>query len=86
MVLVSVSKILKFAFPHLVISGTSCYSYLWLELLPPVILLVSVTPPASLLSPESLWSEYSLQASSPLAGKVHRGLELSCASWLKMKA
>jgi hypothetical protein len=28
----------------------------------------------------------SLQASSPLAGKVHRGLVLSSASWLMMKA
>ena len=31
-------------------------------------------------------SEYSLQASSPLTGKVHRGLAFMPASWLKMKA
>ena len=37
------------------------------------------------LSPESQWSEYSLQASS-LAGKVHRGRAFRPASWLKMKA
>ena len=48
MVLVSVSKILKFAFRHLVISGVSCYSCLWLELVPPVILLASVSRPGSL--------------------------------------
>jgi hypothetical protein len=37
------------------------------------------------LSPESQWSEYSLQASSPLTGKVHRGLVFRPAYWLKMK-
>jgi hypothetical protein len=42
-VLVSVSKILTFAFRHLVISGFSCYSCLWLELVPHVILLASVS-------------------------------------------
>jgi hypothetical protein len=36
--LVSVSKILMFAFSHLVVSGVSCDSCLWLELVPPVIL------------------------------------------------
>jgi hypothetical protein len=45
--LVSVSKILTFAFCHLVISGFSCYSCLWLELIPPVILLASVSTPGS---------------------------------------
>jgi hypothetical protein len=45
--LVSVSKILMFAFRHLVISGVSCYSFLWLELVPPVILLASVRTPGS---------------------------------------
>jgi hypothetical protein len=34
----------------------------------------------------SQWSEHSLQASSPLAWKVHRGLVLRSVSWLKMKA
>ena len=46
-VLVPVSKILTFAFCHLVISGISCYSYLWLELVPSVILLASVSTPLS---------------------------------------
>ena len=44
-VLVSVSKILTFAFHHLVISGISCYSCLWLELVPPVVLLASIIRP-----------------------------------------
>jgi hypothetical protein len=35
-VLVSVSKILMFAFHHLVISGVRCSSCLWLELVPSV--------------------------------------------------
>ena len=54
MVLVSVIKILTFAFSRLVISGFSCYSCLWLELVPPVILLASVSrhgrPALSLVS------------------------------------
>ena len=37
--MVSFSKILMFAFCHLVISGVSFYSCLWLKLVPPVILL-----------------------------------------------
>ena len=40
-------KILTFAFHHLVISDVSCYSCLWLELVPPVILLASVSTPGS---------------------------------------
>ena len=87
MVLVSVSKILTFAFRHLVISGVRCSSCLWLELVPPVILLASDSTPGSpTLSPQSLWSEYSLQTISPLAGKINSGLELSSTSWLKTKA
>ena len=46
-VLISVSKILTFAFHHLVISGVSCYSCLWLELFPLMILLASVSSPGS---------------------------------------
>jgi hypothetical protein len=46
-VLLSVSKILMFAFSHLVISGVTCSSGVWLELVPLVILLVSVIPPGS---------------------------------------
>jgi hypothetical protein len=45
--LVSVSKILLFAFHHLVISGVRCSSCLWLELISPVILLASVSTPGS---------------------------------------
>jgi hypothetical protein len=45
MVLVSVIKILTFAFSRLVISGFSCYSCLWLELVSPVILLASISRP-----------------------------------------
>jgi hypothetical protein len=47
-VLVSVGKILTFAFCHLVISGVSCYSCLWLELVPPLILLGSIIRPGKL--------------------------------------
>jgi hypothetical protein len=42
-VLVSVSKILTFTFRHLVMSGVSCYSCLWLEIVPLVILLASIS-------------------------------------------
>jgi hypothetical protein len=44
-VLISVSRILMFAFRHLVFSGASCYSCLWLELVPQVIMLASITIP-----------------------------------------
>jgi hypothetical protein len=46
-VLVSVIKILTFAFRHLVISAISCNSCLLLDLIPPVILLASVNSPSS---------------------------------------
>ena len=57
----SVSKVLTFAFHHLVSSGVSCYSYsLWLELVPLVILFASVSRPVRLaLSSEFPWSEHS---------------------------
>ena len=84
--MVSVSKNLTFAFHHLVISGVSCFSCLWLELVPPVILLPLSAILGVQLSPEFQWSEYSQQASPPLAGKVHRGLAFTPASWLKMEA
>ena len=48
MVLFSVSKILMCAFHHLVISGVRCSSSSWLELVPPVILLASVSTSGSL--------------------------------------
>jgi hypothetical protein len=44
-VLVSVGKILSFAFHHLVISGVRYSRCLWLELVSPVILLASVNTP-----------------------------------------
>jgi hypothetical protein len=43
--LISVSRILTFAFRHLVISEASCYSFLWLELVSQVTLLVSISRP-----------------------------------------
>jgi hypothetical protein len=73
--LVSISKILTFTFCHLVISEVNCYSCLWLVIVPLVILLASMSRPGRLsLSSEFQWSEHSLQASSPLTGKVHRYL------------
>jgi hypothetical protein len=47
-VLVSVSKILTFAFRHLVISGVSCYSFLWLDLVPQVFMFNSISRPGRL--------------------------------------
>ena len=47
-VLVSVSKILTFAFCHLVFSWASCYSCFWLELVPQVIMLASISRPGRL--------------------------------------
>ena len=38
-----------FAFPHLIIFGVSCYSCLWLELVPLVILLASISRPGRLV-------------------------------------
>ena len=76
-----------FAFRHLVISGASSCSCLWLELLPQMILLASISRPGRLaLSSEFQVSEHSLQASSPLTGKMHRYLALGPPSWPKMKA
>jgi hypothetical protein len=73
--LVSLSKIVMLPFRHLVISGVSCYSCLWLELVPLMILLASISRPGRLdLSSEFQWSEYSLQEISPLIGKVPRYL------------
>ena len=85
--MISVSRVLTFAFCHLVFSGASCYSCIWLELVPQVILLASISRPGRLaLSSEFQWSEHSLQASSPLTGKVHRYLALGPPSWPKTKA
>ena len=72
MVFVSVKMILTFTFRHLVISGVSCYSFLCLEIVPLVILLPSISRPWKLdLSSQFQWSEQTLEASSPLSGKVH---------------
>ena len=85
--LVSVSKILTFAFRHLVISGGGCYSCFWLQIVPLVILLGSISRPGKLaLSSEFQLSEHYLQASSPLTGKVPRYLVFGAPSWQKMKA
>jgi hypothetical protein len=78
--------ILTFVLRHLVFSGVRCSSCLWLELVFPLILLASVSIMGVQLSPKSQWSEHSQKASSPLAGKVHRGLELKSTSWLLLKA
>jgi hypothetical protein len=43
--LISFSRILTFAFHHLVISEASCYSCLWLELVPQVTLLAFISRP-----------------------------------------
>jgi hypothetical protein len=69
-VLVCVSKILMYGFRHLVISGVRYSSWLWLELVAPVILLVSVSTPRSPTLPwipvVSALSAGKLSASSPL--------------------
>ena len=46
--MISVSRILTFAFHHLVTSEASCYSCLWLELVPQVTLLASISRPGRL--------------------------------------
>jgi hypothetical protein len=52
-----------------------------------VILLASISRPGRLdLSSEFQWSEDSMQASSPLTGKVYRYLALGPPSWPKTKA
>jgi hypothetical protein len=47
MILVSFSKNFTFAFHHLAISGVRCFNCLWLEHVPSVILLTSVSTPGS---------------------------------------
>ena len=74
--LVSVIKILTFAFRHLEISGVKVQAVSWLEFDPPVILLAFVSTPGVQLSPEFQWSEYPLQASAPIAGQVSSSWEL----------
>jgi hypothetical protein len=70
-----VSKIITFTFRHLLIPGVSCYSCLCLEIVTLEILLPSISRPGRLdLSSEFQWSDHSLQASSPLTGKVYRYL------------
>ena len=86
MVLFSVSKILMFTFCHFLISGVRCSSSLCLELDPPVILLAYVSTPGSPNLIIVQGSEPSLEADSPLLGKVLRAVGLSSASRLWMKA
>ena len=79
-VMVSVSKILTFAFHQLVISGVSFYSCLWLELVPPVILLAPVSSPGS---PALFWVSVVRVLS---AGKLSSFMEdAQGRSWLKME-
>ena len=85
-VLVSVSNILKFAFHHLVMSGVRCSSYLWLELVPPMILIASVSIPGSSTLSWVLVIRVLFAGKLFCCRKVHRGLELRSASWLMMKA
>ena len=47
--MISVSRILTFAFRHLVTSEASCDSCLWLELVPQVTLLASISRPGRLV-------------------------------------
>jgi hypothetical protein len=68
-VLVSVSKILTWAFCHLIISGVICSSWLWLELVPPVILLASIITHGS---PSFCWVPMVRVLS---AGKFSSGME-----------
>ena len=42
-------RVLLLPFCHLVISGVSCYSCLWLELVPQVIMLASISRPGRLV-------------------------------------
>jgi hypothetical protein len=71
-----------FAFHHLVISGVSCYSCLWLELVPQLIMLASISRPGR---PALSWvSVFRVLASCSLAWKVPRYLLFEPASWQKL--
>ena len=84
--MVSVSKILTFAFHYLVFSGVNCYCCLWLVLVPQVILLASISSPGRLaLSLVSVFRALSA-GNSPLAVKLPRYLALGPPSWPKTKA
>ena len=72
--LVSASKILKFAFCHLVIYGVRCSSCLWLELVPPVILLASVSTPGS---PTLSWDPVVRALSAGKLSSVREGMQRS---------
>ena len=83
-VLVFVSNILTFAFHHLVISGVSCCSCLWLDLVPQVFMLASISRPGRLaLSWVSVFRVLSAGKHS-LAVKVPRYLVFEPASWQKL--
>ena len=74
--MVSVSKILVFAFCYLVISGVRCSSSLWLGLVPPVILLASVSIPGSHNSLLSLSGQEAGKLSSYREGALRSGAQL----------
>jgi hypothetical protein len=74
-VLTSVSRILTFAFHHLVISGASCYGCLWLELFPQVIMLASISRPGILTL--SLVSVVRVLSAGKLSS-CREGAQISC--------
>ena len=69
--MISVSRILTFAFRHLVTSEASCFSCLWLEFVPQVTLLASISRPGrlalSLVSVVRVFSAGKLSSCSEVA-------------------
>jgi hypothetical protein len=63
-----------FAVCHLVISGASCYSCLWLELVPHVIMLASISRPGRLAL--SLFSEIRVLSAGKLSS-CREGAQIS---------
>jgi hypothetical protein len=78
----SVSRILTFAFRYLVISGASCYSCLWLEFFPQVIMLASISRPGRLAL--SLVSVVRVLSAGKLFLLQGRYLVFEPASWQKL--
>jgi hypothetical protein len=85
--LVSVSKILMFAFHHLITSDITCYNCLWLELVPPLILFGSVSTSGS---PTLFWVSVGRVLSAGKLSSCRDGEQRFWSSipppWLKMKA
>jgi hypothetical protein len=73
-VLVSVSKILMFAFSHLSISGIRFYCCLWLELIPPVVLLASISRPGRL---DLSWVSVVIVLSAGKVSSCREGAQIS---------